>query len=67
MGRAKDDRKEMRAAAYAKLIEATKPLASAGLPLLAERLRSWPYRLISRPTTNLQRTYQLSGWQDKCL
>jgi hypothetical protein len=32
MGRAKDDRKEMRAAAYAKLIEATKLLASAGLP-----------------------------------
>ena len=29
-------RKEMRAAAYEKLMEATKLLASAGLPLLAE-------------------------------
>src|SRR5262245_48587461 len=31
-------RKEMRAAAYEKLIEATKLLASAGLPLLAEEV-----------------------------
>jgi hypothetical protein len=46
-------RKEMRAAACEKLTEAMNLLASAGLLLLAERLRSWPYRLISRPPTNL--------------
>ena len=32
-------RKEMRAAAYEKLMEATKLLASAGLPLLAEEVQ----------------------------
>ena len=31
-------RKEMRAAAYEKLVEATKLLASGGLPLLAEEV-----------------------------
>ena len=46
-------KKEMRAAAYEKLMEAMKLLASAGLPLWPKRLRSWPYRLISRPPTNL--------------
>ena len=47
-------RKEMRAAAYEKLMEAMKLLASAGLSRCCpKRLRSWPYRLTCRPPTNL--------------
>ena len=42
-------RKEMRASAYEKLMEAMKLLASAGLPLLSEEVEE----LACKPPTNL--------------
>jgi hypothetical protein len=46
-------RKEMRATAYEKLMEATQLLASAGLPLLAEEVEELGLQLISRAPTSL--------------
>ena len=45
-------RKEMRASAYEKLMEAMRLLASAGLPLLSEEVEELA-RLTCRPPTNL--------------
>ena len=63
--RSRDDEEGDAGSAYEKLMEATKLLASAGLPLLAERLRSWPYRFISRPPTNFTAGWSAQWTQDK--
>ena len=46
-------RKEMRASAYEKLMEAMRLLASAGLPLLSEEVEELALQLTCRPPTNL--------------